>query len=265
MGLSQSNLLVPLWPDKEKSPGVVWDDRPVLILFDALGSAMRGQVLDLSPTRAHIRPDDPFLLCNKTAANLKFRYADIVYSMTGTAVAGCSGTSFHLDFDEITRKDMALLRALGIAAAAEKQMAAAAAHAAAQAQKRCGPRSRAEQRKVLHLPPPHGVERRMNPRLEMETTVQLTILETGKKLVSTMLDISMSGCRLYSDIPFHLIDHSRAEVEFIAHGHPFRLAAEIRVKEEEHLLGLRFLNMSCRFQDRLYELMGELAEMIAAR
>jgi hypothetical protein len=249
-----------MWTAIGQSAGLDWmEKRPVLLAVEAMGTLMRGQMISLSATRAHIQSDDPFLLCNKVRASVRFRFADTVYALSGMAVSNEEDGSIRLDFDDVTRQDMALLRSLGVYCP-DRAAFPALTPAAPVLRKR----SREEQRQVLHMSPPGGVERRVEARLDLETGATFHPVDHFMDLHCTLLEISLSGCRLFAETPFNLPPIPRAEVEFVGLGHPFRLAAEVKIKEEEHLVGLRFLPMSERCRERLIDLTGELREKTPA-
>ena len=64
-----TDVLVPIWTD-ENTPAVLGTtpDRPVLIVLEALGVVLHGQMLELRPTYARVLPREPFLMCGKTRA-----------------------------------------------------------------------------------------------------------------------------------------------------------------------------------------------------
>ena len=121
-------------------------------------------------------------------------------------------------------------------------------------------RTKEEQRRVRREHPPGGIERRIETRHELESACTLTVLEMGSAWKCRTLEISLSGCRLFSETPFEVLAESRVEVEFVGKGQPFRLAASAKIKGDEHLLGMHFMPMSQRCKDRLLELIGELAK-----
>jgi len=233
-------------------------DRPILITVETLGAVLKGQMLSMSPTSAILKPDEPLLLYNKVRTSVRFRFADILYSLSGTAVSSEEDESFFFDFDDVTRKDMAMLRALGIAS---EQVCEPEASVRPVRRKR----TRDEQRHVLHQGPPGGVERRRDPRMELEAQARLLVVEAGVMMNCTLLEISASGCRLYSEKPFQLQQDAHVEVEFVGLGYPFRLAAEVRLKGEEHVVGMRFTAMSTRCSERLKDLMDDLKEINSRR
>jgi hypothetical protein len=237
--------------------GSIWDERPVLISLEAKGTFMRGQMRALTSTSAQIVADDPCLLHNAVRADVRFRYEDTIYSLSGMAITNECDEIITLQFDLVTRQNMAMLRSLGVTPPEPHHRPVPSPS---------GPRKRtkAEQRVVLHSPPPEGIERRVQPRYEFETVATLVVLDNGSALTTTLLEISLSGCRLFSETPFNLPAESRVEVRFLGQGLPFRLAGEAKLKRDEHLLGVFFSAMSSRCKERLRELIHELAERKAA-
>lgn len=249
----QGGTLVPLWIKRGQMAGSIFDERPVLISFETKGTFMRGQMRALTATSAQIVADDPCLLCNAVRANIRFRYEDTIYSLTGMAITNECDEIITLQFDHVTRQNMAMLRSLGATPTEPLHRPVSSSS---------GPRKRtkAEQRVVLHYPPPDGIERRIQPRYELETVATLVVLDKRSALKTTLLEISLSGCRLFSETPFNLPAESRVEIEFLGQGQPFRLAGEAKLKTDEHLLGIFFSAMSSRCKERLRELIKELSE-----
>ena len=253
----QADGLVPLWPDKVGMPGMEWmSEHPVLITIESVGAVVRGQLLSMNTTRAVLVPDEPLFLCNKTRTVVRFRYSNTVYTLGGMAISSDEDASFLFAFDEVTRRQIALFKALGIDTS---QVKLPDGTLAAVKQYVRPKRSPEQQREIMHMAPPGGVERRSSPRHPLEASARMLVISREMMLRCTILEISLSGCRLYSESPFRLDEGDIVEVEFVGKGYPFRLAAEVRLKEEEHLAGLLFTSMSCRCQQRLEELISELA------
>jgi len=163
-----------------------------------------------------------------------------------------------LEFDKATRTNLAMLRNLGMAPAA-----AASSHppsASASNPPAVGQRAKEEQRIVLHLPPPNGIERRVEPRFNFGSRASLFLCEFGNSMSCEILEISRSGCRLFSDVPFMLPENMPVEVSFHAAGEHERFSALIRPKLDAHLTGLLFVDMGARRQSRVDGLVAELKE-----
>jgi hypothetical protein len=233
-------------------------ERPVQIQFEALGTTMRGQMLHLTATTARIEPDRQCVLFNKTRTTVRFRFEDLVYTLGGMAISCECDDSITLHFDDVTKKDMTLMRSLGLVPSDPTH--AHVAHEPLVPHKR----TKAEQRRVRREHPPNGVERRIQTRHELEAPVKVVVMEHGHVWNCTLLEISKTGCRLFSDTPFEIPPEAKVEVEFVGLGYPFRLVADIKVKKDEHILGLHFQAMSSRCKDRLIDLTSELAEKSAA-
>lgn len=246
--------LVPLWTESSNETGQGKTlNRPILIVVETLGATLRGQLLDLTESRARVRTNDPFLMCSNVRVTLRFRFNDVVYSLSGLTQAIDKDDSFYLIFDAVTRQKILIFVGspdAGKTASAEP-----------------GPprkRTKEEQRIVRRDPPPHGIERRRHPRHILDVEAGLSLIQQGTILKCRILEVSTSGCRLFNEVPLVVAENTLVEVEFLGLGYPFRLAARTRVKTDEHLIGLEFLSGSTRTLERLRELISEL-EMNMAR
>jgi hypothetical protein len=119
-------------------------------------------------------------------------------------------------------------------------------------------RSKEAQRKVLHQGPPKGRERRVRARHEIEATASVVILNQGRILKCLVLEMSLSGCRLFGESPIHLEQNTPVEVEFTGRGYPLRLRAKVKLKSDEHVIGLEFTYATERVSESLNDLIGEL-------
>jgi len=258
-------VLVPMWI-KDDAPSYLhkMPIRPVLIEVETLGASLHGQMNRLMPTRARMMPNEPLLLRGKVPVRIRFRFADVEYNLGGLTLANDIDNAILVEFDSVTRKQIALfsgyLKDSGLLQAGE-----AAAMAAEEESKPHEPaakpkRSKAEQRRVRREPPPGGVERRIHYRHELEAVVTLLVVSKGAMIKCDLLEISRGGCRVYTEIAPHIPQDCIVEVDFIGHGVPLRIAAKVKVKGDEHLLGLEFQKMSARTTERLQELLDELRE-----
>jgi len=246
--------LVPIWVEPMEGTGQTKaNSRPVLIIVETLGASLRGQLLNLTESRAKVVPNDPFLMSSNVRVSLRFRSNDVVYTLSGLTQASEIDDSFNLVFDAVTRQKIIVF--VGGPPASEVPPQAPAPNRKP---------TKAEQRIVRRERPPDGIERRVQHRHVLEAEATLVIVEKGTILKCHVLEISLSGCRLFTDRPLNLQEDTLVEVEFLGRGYPFRLAARTRVKIEEHLVGLEFMNGSPRTLERLRELISEL-EMEYAR
>jgi hypothetical protein len=252
--------LVPMWTEQTgradgaagRPDETAQDARPILIVVETLGATLRGQLVDLSECKARVVPNDPFLMCSNVRVTLRFRFNDVVYNLSGLSEGNNSDSSFFVIFDEVTRLKIV---AFTWVPTADKPSAEPAVQD--------GKRSKADQRIVRREPPPGGIERRVHARHVLETAATLIALERGKVFKCLVLEVSMSGCRLFNDNPLQLDEDTLVEVEFTGRGYPFRLAGKVKRKMDEHLVGLEFQAASMRTLGRLQELIGELEVELA--
>ena len=256
--MSSFQPLVPLWLPKGQIKGLdVMSGRPVLMNFDTTTSSVRGEVVGLTPTRAHIHLDKTFMLFNKVMARARFRANNIVYSLSGAAMPRERREGITLVFDDVTRTNMDLLEQLGYVSEHDEQPESSEDGITKPVVRR--KRTKEQQRIVYRIPPPGGIERRENYRYDLETFAVLHVLEGNITLHCTLLEVSMTGCRLFSELPYTLDEQIEVEVQFNAKGCPFRLHGTVHLKkEQEHILGLHFTRFSGRKKEQLRELIEEL-------
>jgi c-di-GMP-binding flagellar brake protein YcgR len=89
---------------------------------------------------------------------------------------------------------------------------------------------------------------------------KLAVVNSDSNLECTVLELSLGGCRVLTDTPNNIEIDTRVEVQFVSCGYPLRMPAKIQVKSGVNILGLRFLAMSSRIQERLQSLIWEVAE-----
>jgi len=246
--------LVPIWTEPVEGTGQArTNSRPVLIVVETLGASLRGELLNLTESLAKVLPNDPFLMSSNVKVALRFRFKDVVYKLSGLTQASGTDASFNLIFDEVTRQKIIIF----VGAPPDSELPPPPPPLDRKPTKE-------EQRIVRRERPPDGIERRVHRRHVLNAAATLVVVEKGTILKCQVLEISLSGCRLFSDHPLHLEEDMLVEVEFLGRGYPFRLAARTRVKTEEHLVGLEFVNGSPRTLERMRELISEL-EMELAR
>jgi hypothetical protein len=248
-----TEVLVPLWTD-ESSPLALAEtpDRPVLIVLEALGVVLHGQMLELSPTFARVLPQEPFLMCGDVRVRLRFRFKDVVYSLLGRTQGGDRQAGFGVDVTSVSRQDVAIS-----AGAVETSLPAGLTDNFEDNENK-PKRSKEAQRKVLHQGAPNGRERRMCTRHEIEAMASLVVLDQGRILKCLVLELSLSGCRLFGESPIHLEQDTPVEVEFTGRGYPLRLRACVKIKSDEYVIGLEFTYASERVIESLNDLIGEL-------
>jgi hypothetical protein len=263
--------LVPFWLVTNANAALArMARRPVLVAIDELEMTMPGQVLDLSMTHATVQPAGVFYLCKSVYVECAFRYGEMLYSLSGTADPSTPDKSFRMEFDTVARKAMAelgvQLRDAGLIDS-ERAEKAKELTRPLEAERQERESWSFNPRKVRHDGPPGGVERRAHSRYDVETEVRLTLVEEGRRVECTMIDLSMSGCRLYFSRAESLELGAQVEVQFIGDGLPLRLAAVVQVVMHLQSAGLRFVNVPERMKERLEDLIQEITagRAIAAR
>jgi hypothetical protein len=260
--------LVPIWigEDGARVAGKL-SHRPVLLLVETLGAVMHGEMLGLSLSQARVLPSEPILLWNNVRVKVRFRFADVLYSLSGTTSASHPDLSFSFVFDLVTREQIAILSSKltdsGLLQAGELDKKTGPPTTALEPETKPQPPTKPKRIKfsrVRHDPPPAGIERRVHERHELEAGAMLVILDKGVSFKCMLLEVSLGGCRLYTGVPITYPEGTNVEVEFTGLGYPFRLAARIKVKAETDAIGLEFQQMSFRIKDRLSDMIHELAE-----
>jgi hypothetical protein len=259
--------LVPLWLLDTDNPALAkMAKRPVNVDIDELGVSLSGELKELSLTHARVMPDRSFFLCGCVYVEIRFRYLDTVYTLSGQAAPSLPDHSFVFDFDSVARKLMGdlskQLGALGLLDPSREPPRTAVAGLPTPEQEhgqQLTPRQLA--RRVRHSPPPGGNERRCNHRYDMDTGAHVTLVRDARAVECRMVDISRSGCRLYFEEPSGIKPGTMVEVQFTENGFPLRLAAVVQVRTNEFSAGLRFVRNSERMVERLDSLLRELAEL----
>jgi hypothetical protein len=119
-----------------------------------------------------------------------------------------------------------------------------------------------ELRTVRHEPPPGGIERRRQSRYDLDAKAALTVLQTDKRMAGELLEISSTGCRIFTEEPNQHPARTPVEVQFVGLGLPLRLSAEIQINRTEHVAGLIFKDVRPWTQERLHTLLDDLAERL---
>jgi hypothetical protein len=210
-----------------------------------------------------VLPNEAFLVRANVSVTLRFRVADVEYTLSGSTAANDVNDDIVVNFDSVTRKRMAALgehlNDRGLLEACKT--AAIAPQEPPRPESAAKPRpTKDELRRVRREKPPGGIERRVHHRHELEAVATLLIVNKGTVIKCLLLEISRSGCRVFSDAPFRIESETPVEVDFIGNGYPLRISAKVKVKTDEYVLGLEFQHMSSRTVERLLDLLVELGE-----
>ncbi|WP_420238439.1 PilZ domain-containing protein [Telmatobacter bradus] len=242
--------------------------RPVLVNIDELGRQLNGQVTEMTATYARVRPSAFFYLCNSVYAEISFRYEDVIYMLSGTSEPTGRDNTFKIEFDSVARKTMGTLgKALGAAGLMDeekKSLIYTPSPLGIEDVSNLLPKGDEKAllkrlaRKIRRELPPGGIDRRACCRYEVESEVRLTFIRECKLQQCLMIDLSLTGCRLFFEDPCPVPLGTQVEIQFLENGYPLRLAASVQVVANPHTLGLKFSNNSLRMKERLACLIEEL-------
>ena len=106
---------------------------------------------------------------------------------------------------------------------------------------------------------------RAYPRYPVDEDSTLLLVSHGLSLQSHVLDLSLEGCRLRLLEPYTVGTSTRIEVSFKMKGIAFRLAGVIQWTSEDHLAGIRFVDVVSRRGEQLSEVIGEMQRAAEAK
>jgi hypothetical protein len=107
--------------------------------------------------------------------------------------------------------------------------------------------------------PPH--ERRGTLRHDVDNYASIYLVNVGSKLCGRIIDLSLTGCRIQTDVRFPVGIYTRVEAEFHLEGLPFRLGGVIQAIHDRHTVGIRFLDLSERKRQQVIDLIDEITEI----
>jgi len=90
--------------------------------------------------------------------------------------------------------------------------------------------------------------------------VVVRLIDVASKVQGRIVDLSMSGCRIRTNLPFPLGVFRRVETQFRMNGLPFRLAGVTQAIYDPFQVGIRFLDVSERMREQLAELIEEIKD-----
>ena len=103
-------------------------------------------------------------------------------------------------------------------------------------------------------------DRRRQLRHEVDSFATIFLVKVGSALRGRIADLSLSGCRIYTDERFPVGIYTRVEAEFHLQGLPFRLGGVIQAIHNRNTVGIRFLDLSERKRQQVLDLIGEIEE-----
>lgn len=107
--------------------------------------------------------------------------------------------------------------------------------------------------------------RRRVPRFDVKEPATLTLVSHGSRSQCRILDLGLGGCRLHSDEKIALGASTRVEVSFKVNGIVLRFPGVVQWNDANHLVGVRFAQMSSRRRDELAEILAEVNDGNVAR
>jgi hypothetical protein len=272
-------VLVPLWIGRvgivklDKMP-----ERPVLIQKSASSAMLRGQMLSFQATHARVQSFDPLLIWQSTRLVLHFRFGEQVFELAGQTRDSFNDHSFALEFEASSREFLyhygEPLRAAGLLEGELKQPETERplkeVQTKEESQKKVQPKTqpassatiegptREQLTRVRYEPPPDGIERRKDYRHEIQQDAQISFVSTTITMNCWLIEISMGGCRIYTEQTMNYEVGAPCELRFVKYGQSYLLPAHIQVKNHGQLAGLQFEPLSQRIQQRLIEFIKEL-------
>jgi len=256
-----------VWDRTEGHPAQPQDPtrpaRPVHVDVEPLGIASRGELISLSTTGARVALDATVLILSPASLTIAFQVKGTVYLLSGATQRSNRDGSISFAFDFVTRQRVAALAGqLAEAGVLDPASVPAPAETDVAAPGPSGKQAELlrELRRVRHEPPPGGIERRMQTRYDMGVQAALAVLQTGNVLDGELLEISLTGCRVFTDEPNRNAVRTPVEVQFVGCGFPLRLGGEIQINRAQHAAGLLFHDIRPRIRERLNLLLDELDE-----
>jgi hypothetical protein len=108
---------------------------------------------------------------------------------------------------------------------------------------------------------PDNFDQRAASRKKVNTSAVMDLVKMALQLRGSIVDLSLSGCRIRADERFPADINTWVETEFRLKGLPFRLGGVVRAIYDQHTVGIRFLYRSNRVREQVGELMEDIEEM----
>lgn len=105
--------------------------------------------------------------------------------------------------------------------------------------------------------------RRCECRYPVDDRATIHLLSLASLVRGQIVDISIGGCHVRTEMRFPLGIFRRVEVEFCVDGLPFRLGGVTQAIYDPFNVGIRFLDVSDRKREQLLQLVEEIREQNA--
>ena len=108
-------------------------------------------------------------------------------------------------------------------------------------------------------------ERRAHPRQAVDENATLLLLSQDSRVPCRIIELSLEGCRLRTGERFLASNQIRVEVAFTINGIAFRFSGVTQWTDNQHVVGIRLLNVTSRRRDELAEVLCEVEADHAAK
>jgi len=223
----------------------------VLVLLIEQGVELGGRLENLSLTGCRIETLARSSAQPGSRVELSFRLNQMAFRMAGWVQWSNGLRQMGVRFAELSTRFQGELQILmnELEFAAEQAAEAEAAKKAA---------IEAEQTIEKTGEPSKPRERRVQKRHELAETAVIYPIRSGGQLEGTILDLSLTGCRIQTQHRVSFSAYSRVEVGFHAEGLPFRIGGVVQSHYGLNQVGVRFVDVGERNQERIQMLMAEL-------
>lgn len=228
----------------------------MLFLLDEEKS-IRCRIDDLSLGGCRLRKEDDFAACVGTRLEVAFRLSGSAFRFAGALAWSQKNRVLGIQFQNMNaRRREELAEILGgmreeLDARERARQVVARLHAA---QAGNGSQPAAQ----------HKRERRIEKRHTVDARASIHLLSLHARLTGTIIDVSMSGCRIRTFEHFPVGAYRRVEVEFAVDGLPLLLAGVTQVIHNKWTVGVRFVELTARKRDQLKMVIEEIHERNAA-
>ena len=101
-------------------------------------------------------------------------------------------------------------------------------------------------------------ERRARPRLQCKGAAEIRVLPVDLTIPGTLLDLSVTGCRIETAAPMPPIENPYVEILLSVSGFKQRLAGVVRHVEGDRRTGIEFIDVTKRKAEQIQEMVAEL-------
>jgi c-di-GMP-binding flagellar brake protein YcgR len=103
-------------------------------------------------------------------------------------------------------------------------------------------------------------DRRTQQRLRCRGVAEVVLLRINRRLPGTLLDLSVGGCCIQTDLPIPSIERPSVEVQLTVNGITLRVAGIVRNVLNDRRAGIEFTRVTPRKASQIVELVKELME-----